>query len=82
MASSMVCPVRWFFSSAVATRDAVQEPAEVHGLGRVGLERELARDREPVRVAMGGQLRSNPERRLAIREANLYVLIAHAVGSR
>ena len=60
-------------------RDPVQEQAQVDRLGRLGIERQLARDRQPVGVVMGDQLGRDPERWLAIRQADLDVLIADAV---
>ena len=41
-------------------RDAVEEQAEVDRLGRVGIERELARDGQPVGVVVGDQLGATP----------------------
>ena len=61
-------------------RDAVQEQAEVDRLVRVGIERELSRDRQPVCVIVSDQLRRNTECGFAVREANLDVLIADPVA--
>ena len=61
-------------------RDAVEEQAEVERLVRVGVERELARDGQAVGVVVGHQLRRDPERGLAVGEADLDVLIADAVA--
>ena len=60
-------------------RDAVDEQAQVERLVRLGIERQLAGDRQPVRVVVRDQLRRDPERRLAIGEPDLDVLIADAV---
>jgi len=60
-------------------RDAVEEEAEVDGLCGFGVEGQLPGDRQPVGVVVGHQLRRHAEGRLAIREADLHVLIADPV---
>ena len=60
-------------------RDAVEEEAEIDRLVRIGIERELSCDGQPVGVVVGDQLRRDAECGLAIREADLDVLIADAV---
>ena len=61
-------------------RDAVEEQAEVERLVRVRVERKLAGDGQAVGVVVGDQLGRDPERGLAVREADLDVLVADAVA--
>ncbi len=60
-------------------RDAVEEQAQVERLVRVGVEWQLARDRQAVGVVIGHQLRSDTECGLAVGELDLDVLIANAM---
>ena len=60
-------------------RDPVEEQAEVNRLGRIGIERQLAGHGQPVGVVVGNQLGRDSERGLAIRQADLDVLIAYPV---
>ena len=75
----MFWPVRWFFSSAVATGMPLRNRQRSTRLVGVRVERELARDGQPVGVVVGDQLGRDAERGLAIREADLDVLVADAV---
>ncbi len=61
-------------------RNAVEEQAEVDRLVGVGVEGKLARDGQPVGVVVSDQLGRDAERGLAIREADLDVLVADAVA--
>ena len=80
IACSMFWPVRWFLSSAVATGMPLRNRQRSTRLVRLGVERQLPRDRQPVGVVVGDQLRRDAEGRLAIGEADLDVLIADAVA--
>ena len=79
IACSMFWPVRWFFSSAVATGMPLRNRHRSTRLVRIGVERELARDRQAVGVVVGDQLGRDAECGLPIGQADLDVLIADAM---